>query len=486
MILGPKEEERLESSTAGRAVLRNLANSILGQVFQVVLLLSCLGIYTFTPEIISYSKMTDRGLTGIVEATGDSKVAPLTRIDREMRLTPENWPDVSKHGWERITITWSGFLEIPDEAPFGEYSFSFADDEEIRGKVWSDDAPNSCEGKLRGATDAASRILCVVKSESSPIKSLKIKVKAQDLPATAESRNLELLFRSSSDFPAIRVIDSSNNMKHATYWDRAVPRSWLRIDESAKLDRSVTGVEGPQQIDGVKPYKSQPYLDASVVVVNRLLCVVTTAVIAFGSGGLTKLKACFDLRNILRFAPCAVCYAIADIAEILANGAMDPTVYIILSQSRLLLTALSLKLWMGTSQTTLQWIDLAVLTLLVVIFQFIPSTFETAGPGTKVFPAPGSKGVPGIGKPCAFLKIMMSVIAGVYTQKLYQGDTMPFVVQLCNLSVTGSIMAIIALPVSCMLTGSLDVLLEHGLFAGPDYPYGWDRRVIAVIGIYQT
>ena len=141
---------------------------------------------------------------------------------------------------------------------------------------------------------------------------------------------------------------------------------------------------------------------------------------------------------------------------------------------------------MGTSQTTLQWIDLAVLTLLVVIFQFIPSTFETAGPGTKVFPAPGSKGVPGIGKPCAFLKIMMSVIAGVYSQKLFQGDSMPFVVQLCNQSVTSTIMAIVALPVSCMLTGSLDVLLEQGLFAGADHPYGWDRRVVAVIGIYQA
>jgi hypothetical protein len=332
--------------------------------------------------------------------------------------------------------------------------------------VWSDDAQSqgvACpsEGKLHGVPD--SRILCVVKSEASPMKSLKIKVMTEDLPATGESGNLELFVNS-----------------------EAVPRFWLRIDESAKLDRSVTGVEGQQQTKGVKTYKSQPYLDASVVVVNRLLCVLITAVLAFGTGGLTKLKACFDLKNILRFAPCAVCYAIADIAEILANGAMDPTVYIILSQSRLLLTALTLKLWMGNSQTTLQWIDLSVLTLLVVIFQFIPSSFETAGPGTKVFPAPGSKGVPGIGKPCAFLKIMMSVIAGVYTQKLYQGDSMPFVVQLCNLSVTGTIMAIIALPVSCMLTGSLDVLLEKGLFAGPDYPYGWDRRVYAVIGIYQA
>jgi hypothetical protein len=256
-----------------------------------------------------------------------------------MRLTPENWPDVPKD-WKSITITWSGFVEIPDEAASGEYAFALADDKGIRGTVWSDDAQSSCEGKLHGVTDA--RILCVVKSEASPMKSLKIKVMTEDLPATGESGNLELFMNS-----------------------EAVPRWWLRIDESAKLDRSVTGVEGQQQTKGVKTYKSQPYLDASVVVVNRLLCVLITAVLAFGTGGLTKLKACFDLKNILRFAPCAVCYAIADIAEILANGAMDPTVYIILSQSRLLLTALTLKLWMGTSQTTLQWIDLAVLTLLV-------------------------------------------------------------------------------------------------------------------------
>jgi hypothetical protein len=214
--------------------------------------------------------------------------------------------------------------------------------------------------------------------------------------------------------------------------------------------------------------------------------VIVTSAIAFASGGREKLKACFNVKNIALFAPCAVCYAIADISEILANGAMDPTVYIILSQSRLLLTALTLKLWMGTSQTTLQWIDLTVLTLLVVIFQFIPATFETAGPKTKVFPDPGSKGIPGIGQPCALMKIMMSVIAGVYSQKLYQGEPMPFEVQLCNLSVTGTICAIVVLPIACMLTGSTDVLMQSGLFGGPDYPFRWDRRVYAVIAIYQA
>jgi len=245
-------------------------------------------------------------------------------------------------------------------------------------------------------------------------------------------------------------------------------------------------VEGQEKVKGVKPYKSQTYLDASIVVVNRLLCVVITSLIAFGTGGLTKLKACFDLKNIMLFAPCAVCYAIADISEILANGAMDPTVYIILSQTRLLLTAITLKLWTGTTQTTLQWIDLSVLTLLVVIFQFIPATFETAGPKTKVFPDPGSKGVPGIGQPCAMMKIMMSVVAGVYSQKLFQGAPMPFEVQLCNISVSGFFCALIALPVSCMLTGSFDVLMEHGLFSAPDYPFKWDKRVLAVIAAYQA
>merc|ERR550537_66830 len=103
-----------------------------------------------------------------------------------------------------------------------------------------------------------------------------------------------------------------------------------------------------------------------------MLCVVITSAIAFATGGLSKLKECFDVTNLALFAPCAMCYAIADIAEILANGALDPTLYMILSQSRLLLTALTLKFWMGTAQNTLQWIDLTVLTLLVLIFQFSP------------------------------------------------------------------------------------------------------------------
>ena len=31
---------------------------------------------------------------------------------------------VAKQDWKSITITWSGFVEIPDEAASGEYAFS--------------------------------------------------------------------------------------------------------------------------------------------------------------------------------------------------------------------------------------------------------------------------------------------------------------------------------------------------------------------------
>merc|ERR1719197_1011611 len=63
---------------------------------------------------------------------------------------------------------------------------------------------------------------------------------------------------------------------------------------------------------------------------------------------------------------------------------------------------------------------------------------------------------------------------------------MPFEVQLCNMSVSGTLCALVALPMSCMLTGTTDVLMENGLFSGPDFPFRWDRRVIAVIAVYQA
>merc|ERR1719240_1780864 len=277
---------------------------------------------------------------------------PLTRIDREMVLNAGNWPDVKKQGWESVTVTWMGFVELPDTAPAGKYSFKF-ENEKLAGKVMIESAMGIiAAGQLQGIKQCADvsgeTIVCVEKPSAS--LSFPIKVVAENLGPTFDLED------------SLKFVYTIGLPDGSTTASEVVPGSWLRLSEEKSLKRSVDSADVPdarKYVKGVGQYKGQPYLDASVVVVNRVLAVVITAAIAFASGGRAKLNACFDAKNIALFAPCAVCYAIADIAEILANGAMDPTVYIILSQSRLLLTALTLKLWMGTSHTTLQWIDLA-------------------------------------------------------------------------------------------------------------------------------
>ena len=78
--------------------------------------------------------------------------------------------------------------------------------------------------------------------------------------------------------------------------------------------------------------------------------------------------------------PCGFLFSIADVSEVLAQGGIDPTTYIVLSQARLLLTALVMKWRVGKGQTTLQWMDLMILTVMIIVFQMMPNDFNAAKP----------------------------------------------------------------------------------------------------------
>ena len=79
------------------------------------------------------------------------------------------------------------------------------------------------------------------------------------------------------------------------------------------------------------------------------------------------VKACFNLKYIIKFSPASIGWVIGDVAEMFASSGLDPAVYIVLTQLRLVLTAVVALFMLGTKQSTLQWIMLACLTLSVMV-----------------------------------------------------------------------------------------------------------------------
>jgi len=456
LVLEPELEEQLGRTAQGRAFLAALSQSIMGNLLQVLLLVGCLGVYTFTPILIDWSKQSDRGLTVQILPSGeqDDHIRPILRLDHHVGLDSGNWPETSL--WTGgFQMAWTGTVQLPATNRYGQ---KHSEDEPTTYKFWIASETEAyydlrCDGPCpdRSSISVKSEpLLLTVTCTGNPCQ-FRIRLAAFELPAEA----------SEGAFMALVTKESGAN------GPMEVPSHWLQ------MDREVDGIM-------VETTKSKPYLDASIVVVSRVIVLITGSLIAYYSGGMALVHEGFAVQNVLNFAPVAICYAVADTAEILANSGLDPTVYIVLSQSRLILTALTLKIVMDAKQTTPQWIDLTVLTFLICIFQFTPADFLT--PEEKK----ANGGDAQLGLVCTFVKIACSVIAGVIMQKKLQASAnTPFAVQLCSIHTTGLFAAIVGMPITCWLTGTLDVLYEKGPFGGRDYPYTWDTRTFVVVFAYQ-
>jgi hypothetical protein len=130
---------------------------------------------------------------------------------------------------------------------------------------------------------------------------------------------------------------------------QVVPASWLSLDQ-----------------DETPEYKGKPYLDATPVAMTKVWMVFPWGVaLAYAYGGLSEIYTCFDREVLWAMLPCGFLFSIADTSEILAQGGIDPTTYIVLSQARLLLTALLMKRSVGTGQTSQNWMYLLNLSILI-------------------------------------------------------------------------------------------------------------------------
>merc|ERR1740138_1714758 len=202
--------------------------------------------------------------------------------------------------------------------------------------------------------------------------------------------------------------------------------------------------------------------------------------LAYAQGGMNEIYTCFNSEVLWAMLPCGFLFSIADTSEVLAQGGIDPTTYIVLSQARLLLTALVMKWRVGKGQTTLQWMDLMILTVMIIVFQMMPNDFNASKPkGATV------KDNAMLGIIMTMAKVLLSVYAGVAQQKAMQGGgaagKCSFIAQVTAQQVGGIPAILICLPLCCVTRGT--PLGVYGFWGGPDG--GWDHRTWGVVAAYS-
>jgi len=223
--------------------------------------------------------------------------------------------------------------------------------------------------------------------------------------------------------------------------------------------------------------KGRPFKESSVTVVSRFLIALVGLALCAAKGGRDAVLQCFNRKAILMFLPAGVGWALADQSEVLAIAKIDPATYGVISQARLLGTALALLFIRGQGQTQLQWGLLFVLTL-------VCSSYCLVGANSSNAEIPQTAQGQLIGCLLGLGKVTLSVVSGVYGEKCFKAPQEPagvapqLYVQMVQISFS-SILAAIG--------GYFFVTLYQGedpslFFSGPDGH--WDARTVAVAIMY--
>jgi hypothetical protein len=390
---------------------------------KATLLAIVLIIYAGVPEVVSYSRYVDTGLTGRVYAPGacgESDEPVMAAVDRTIDVT--KWPALD----DGFRMRWSGYITLPD----------------VSGLV--------LELEVDGQPKANSEVLL----DNAPLPDV---LPVGKTPIVVDVRNLK---KGAPDHDSyIKLVYYVQGVSER----EVVPADWLNLDQ-----------------DETPEYKGKPYLDATPVAMTKIWMVFPWGIaLAFAYGGVNEIWTCFNPEVLWAMLPCGFLFSIADTSEILAQGGIDPTTYIVLSQARLLLTALLMKWSVGTGQTSLQWMDLVNLSFLIIVFQMLPNDFVTTKAKGATVQDQAMMGVI-----MTMAKVLLSVYAGVAQQRAMQGNSpggrVSFIAQVTAQQVCGIPAILLALPLCSSVRGT--PLTVFGFWGGPDG--GWDYRTWAVVCAY--
>jgi len=199
------------------------------------------------------------------------------------------------------------------------------------------------------------------------------------------------------------------------------------------------------------------YTVSSVIFVAQVSCVFIGWMLAYSGGGAADLKKCTDPKIVKKFAHIGMIYALGDIFEMESVNYIDSSTYTVLSQSKLIMTALLMWVIDGKKQSAMQWFIL----------------FTTSAGKLEYVLVGKAKGsgmtLSTIGITLALIKVVISCYVAVLNQNALKADSNPFPVQFS------------ALKVSWALTSLLYMVVKDG-FMGDGSLFGeWSMRTVVLV-----
>jgi len=199
------------------------------------------------------------------------------------------------------------------------------------------------------------------------------------------------------------------------------------------------------------------YTVSSVIFVAQTVCVLIGWALAFSSGGSADFKKCFDPKILAKFASIGMIYAMGDIFEMESVNYIDSSTYTVLSQSKLIITALLMWLIDGSAQSLMQWFILFTTSSGMLEYVLVA---KAKGGGMTFSP---------IGIGLALVKVVISCYVAVLNQKALKKDSNPFPVQFS------------ALKVSWAVTSLGYMLVKDGIMGDGDMFGEWSSRTLVLV-----
>ena len=167
----------------------------------------------------------------------------------------------------------------------------------------------------------------------------------------------------------------------------------------------------PMVIDYSKVDGKMLYSKNSPAIMSQLLSMVFMNFLAWKDEGMKGVRACWAFpEGASAFIIIGLWYAFGDFLEMLSMDAMTGSVYQLLLQSKLLITALMMKQLKGTTQSDLQWNVLIAATLAISAFVMVDSgSSDSQG------------GIPLMGVVMVLLKVGVSCYAAVLSDAKLKG-----------------------------------------------------------------
>jgi len=199
------------------------------------------------------------------------------------------------------------------------------------------------------------------------------------------------------------------------------------------------------------------YTVSSVIFVAQTVCVLIGWIMAYSGGGATDFKKCFDASILVKFAPIGMIYAVGDIFEMESVNYIDSSTYTVLSQSKLIVTALLMWVIDGTPQNLMQWFILFTTSAGMLEYVLVG---KAQGAGMTLS---------SIGISLALVKVMISCYVAVLNQKALKKDQNPFPVQFA------------CLKVSWAGTSLIYMIVKDGILGDGDMFGEWTSRTVVLV-----